>query len=110
MEISLVDNRKLKIPSWGVTSILRPEKMLLKSSMIDFGWVQPIVVKSSDNMIIDGYQRYLISLDDEKFIKKHGNLIPVVYKNVDEVEAIVMHIRLNRARGAVNSYALSRRR
>jgi hypothetical protein len=108
MEISFVDNKQLKIPSWGVTSTLRPEKMLLKASMIDYGWTQPIVVKSSDNMIIDGYQRYLISLDDEKFIKKHGNLIPVVYKNVDEVEAIVMHIRLNRARGAVNSYALSR--
>ena len=62
MEISLVDNRQLKIPKWGVNSILRPEKMLLKTSMIDYGWIQPIVVKKSDNTIIDGYQRYLISI------------------------------------------------
>ena len=108
MEISLVDNRQLKIPKWGANSILRPEKMLLKTSMIDYGWIQPMVVKKSDNTIIDGYQRYLISIDEEKFIKKYGRLVPVIYKDVDEVEAIIMHIRLNRARGIINAYALSR--
>jgi hypothetical protein len=108
MKIVLVDNKKLKIPAWGATSILRPEKMLLKMSMIEYGWVQPIIVKLSDNTIIDGYQRYLISIDDEKFLKKHGSSIPVIYEDVDDIEAIVMHIRLNRARGATNAYALSR--
>ncbi len=108
MEISFVDNRKLKVSKWGVGSILRPDKMLLKESMIEYGWVQPIVVKKSDEAIIDGYQRYLISIEEDKFVKKYGRLVPVIYKDVDEVEAIILHIRLNRARGAVNSYALSR--
>lgn len=108
MEIVLVDNKKLKIPAWGATSILRPEKMLLRMSMIEYGWVQPIIVKLSDNTIIDGYQRYLISIDDDKFLKKYGSSIPVIYEDVDDIEAIVMHIRLNRARGATNAYALSR--
>lgn len=108
MQVTFVDNKKLKIPMWGTTTILRPEKMLLKVSMIDYGWVQPIVVKQSDNTIIDGYQRYLISIDDDKFIKKHGSSIPVIYRDVDEIEAIIMHIRLNRARGITHAYALSR--
>ncbi len=76
--------------------------------MIDYGWIQPIVVKASDNTIIDGYQRYLISINEEKFLKQYGRFVPVLYQNVDEVDAIIMHIRLNRARGSVNSYALSK--
>ena len=108
MNISEVENKVLKIPSWGATSILRPEKMLLRMSMIEHGWLQPLVVKSSDNTIIDGYQRYLISINEEKFLKKHGSSIPVLYQDVDEIEAMVMHVRLNRAKGSVNSYALSR--
>lgn len=108
MKITDVQNKILKIPSWGATSILRPEKMLLRTSMLEYGWLQPIVVKSSDDTIIDGYQRYLISIEEEKFVKKYGYMVPVIYQNIDEVEAIIMHIRLNRSRGSVNSYALSR--
>ena len=108
MKIVDVQNKVLKIPSWGTTSILRPEKMLLKISMIENGWLQPLVVKLSDNTIIDGYQRYLISVDDDKFLKKYGSSIPVLYQDVDEIEAMVLHVRLNRAKGSVNSYALSR--
>lgn len=108
MDISNVDNRILKISPWGATSILRPEKMLLKESMMDYGWVQPIVVRASDNTIIDGYQRYLISINEEKFLKKYGRHVPVLLQDVDEVGAMIMHVRLNRARGSVNSYALSR--
>jgi len=108
MKIVQVQNKILRIPSWGTTSILRPEKMLLRTSMIEYGWLQPIVVRLVDNVIIDGYQRYLISIEEEKFFKKHGLMIPVIYQDIDEIEAIIMHIRLNRARSLVNSYALSR--
>lgn len=108
MKITEVQNKILKIPAWGATSILRPEKMLLRLSMVEHGWLQPLIVRASDDRIIDGYQRYIISIDEEKFVKKYGKLIPVIYQDVDEIEAIVMHIRLNRARGSVNSYALSR--
>lgn len=108
MELTEVKNKVLKIPKWGSTSILRPEKMLLKLSLIEHGWLQPLVVRLSDKTIIDGYQRYLISIDDEKFLKKYGDKIPVIYQDVDEIEAMVMHVHLNRARGFVNSYGLSK--
>lgn len=108
MKIQGVQAKVLQIPKWGATSILRPEKMLLRASMVDSGWLQPIIVRFSDNSIIDGYQRYLICIEDDKFIKKYGQIIPVIYHDVDEIEAMVMHVRLNRARGVTNSYALSR--
>lgn len=108
MKIVQVQNKILQIPPWGATSILRPERMLLKTSMMEYGWLQPIIVRLIDNIIIDGYQRFLISIDEEKFSKRHSSMIPVIYQDIDEVEAIIMHIRLNRARGMVNSYALSR--
>ena len=108
MKIVDVSNKVLKISPWGATSILRPEKMLLRVSLLEHGWLQPLVVRSSDNTIIDGYQRYLISVDEDKFVKKHGSSIPVLYQDVDEIDAMVLHVRLNRAKGSVNSYALSR--
>ena len=108
MKIVDVSNKVLKISPWGATSILLPEKMLLRVSLLEHGWLQPLVVRSSDNTIIDGYQRYLISVDEDKFVKKHGSSIPVLYQDVDEIDAMVLHVRLNRAKGSVNSYALSR--
>lgn len=108
MIIKTLKINELKIPKWGVTSILRPEKMLLKLSMIESGWLQPIVVRTADNTIIDGFHRCEIALEDPKFIKKHGVLVPVVYHDVSEIEAMIVHVRLNRSRGSVNSYALSK--
>ena len=108
MEIKYVSGDDLSPAPWRCTYILRPDTKVLQQSLEDYGWIQPIVVRKSDNTIIDGYQRYLISVDEEKFIKKYGRLVPVIYKDVDEVEAMIMHIRLNRARGIINAYALSR--
>lgn len=108
MQITNVPFNALKSPSWGATTLLRPEKNLLKLSLLESGWLQPIVVKSDDMTIIDGYHRWLIAQDDEKFIKKHGTLIPVIFHDVDDIDAMVIHVRLNRARGTQNVYALSK--
>jgi hypothetical protein len=108
MKITQLMAKSLKAPKWGATSILKPDKALLRLSMIESGWLQPLVVRMSDLTIIDGYHRWMIAQEEEKFIKRHGDWIPIIFHDVDEIDAMVLHIRLNRSRGNVNSYALSK--
>lgn len=107
MEIVNVPLNSLKAPSWGSTYLLRPDKILLKSSLIDSGWLQPLLVRASDQTIIDGTKRWDIALSDDKFLKRHGNNAPVLFHDVDEIDAMVLHVRMNRARGNVHPVGLS---
>jgi hypothetical protein len=107
MLIHQVPLQSLRAPKWGATYIMRPEKILLRLSMYESGWLQPLVVRSADQSIIDGTKRWDLALSDDKFKARHGLLVPVVYHDVDEIDAMVLHVRLNRAKGNVHPYALS---
>lgn len=108
VKITNLKVNSIKAPKWGATSILKPDKSLLRLSMVESGWLQPIVVRMEDMTIIDGYHRWIIAQEDEKFAKRHGDWVPVVFHDVDEIDAMILHVRLNRARGNVNSFALSK--
>ena len=108
MQLHMVPSSSIKAPSWKATYILRPDLTLLKTSMIESGWLQPVVVRLADQTIIDGTARWNIACTEERFVKRHGSSIPVIYHDVDEVDAMVLHVRLNRARGAVHPVTLSK--
>jgi len=107
MKIQMLPKTAVHPPEWRATSILRPDLLLLKTSLTESGWLQPIVVRVSDNSIIDGSERWNVVCTDERFRKKHGDSIPVVFHDVDEIDAMVLHVRLNRARGFVHPVRLS---
>lgn len=107
MNVTNVPLNSLRAPSWGSTYLLRPDKMLLRLSLMESGWLQPLVVRLSDQTIIDGTKRWDIALSEDKFISKFGKDVPVVYHDVDEIDAMVIHVRLNRARGNVHPVGLS---
>jgi ParB-like chromosome segregation protein Spo0J len=88
------------LPSWRINYVLKPDMDLLRLSMNDFGWLQPIVVRTQDMTVVDGTHRWVVA-GEKDFQKKHGADIPVVLVDCDEIDAMVMHIRLNRARGEV---------
>jgi len=108
MNVQTVPLRSLAPPKWGTTYIMRPEKLLLRVSMLESGWLQPLVAKASDNTLIDGAKRWEMALSDEKFLMKYGHDVPVVFHEVDEIDAMMLHVRLNRAKGNVHPVGLSR--
>ena len=108
MDVRMVPLSSLQPPKWGCTYLLRPDKMLLASSMRESGWLQPLVVRLADSMIIDGTKRWDFASSDEKFAKRHGPNVPVVYHDVDEIDAMILHVRLNRARGNPHPVGLSK--
>lgn len=107
MNIHDVPLTSLRAPSWGSTYLLRPDRMLLRLSIVESGWLQPLVVRRADQTIIDGTKRWDTALSDEKFLAKYGSSVPVIYHDVDEIDAMVLHVRLNRARGNVHPVGLS---
>lgn len=93
---------------WRATYTFKPELKLLTQSLRDLGWVQPIVARTADRTIIDGFGRWVAAQNDRDISRRDGGQCPVVWVNCDEVDAMVHHVRLNRARGQMLARPLSR--
>lgn len=81
--------------------IVAPDFKRLKESINTYGILSPIVIQKNGT-IIDGYHRWVAA--NEMKIKK----VPVVVVKCDDVEAMLLHIDMNRYRGIVISKHLSR--
>jgi ParB-like chromosome segregation protein Spo0J len=78
-----------------------PEFQLLKISILEDGWTQPIVVFEDDaggRHIVDGEHRWQVSGDPE-IAALSGGLVPVVFIKGDRAKRMMSTIRHNRARG-----------
>lgn len=95
--IEHVKVENLQPAKWRANYVLRPDYLLLRESMDSYGWLQPIIARSNDNTIIDGFHRWIVATE----IDKLGEAVPVIWVKCDEIDAMVMHLRLNRARGAL---------
>jgi len=93
-----VDRSKLKPNDYNPNFVAPPEMKLLKVSLLETGWTQPLVV-DKNFVIIDGFHRYTVSGDPE-VAEMTGGLVPVVIvENIDENTRRLATIRHNRARG-----------
>lgn len=99
LQIQWVPGGELKQAPWRATYILKPDVELLKRSLADHGWMQPLVVQKSTNMIIDGNYRWEIASNIHPLMKAYSGCVPVVYQEADNIEAMVLHVQMNRARG-----------
>ena len=104
---SLVPYSAIRPATWRATYTFKPEMKLLAQSLTDLGWVVPIVVRSEDSTIIDGFARWVIAQNDKNISRRDKGQIPVVWISCDEVDAMIHHVRLNRARGQVLAKPLS---
>lgn len=88
----------LQSGSWQASHILRPDLLTLAKSLADFGFLSPLIVRKTDNSIIDGYHRWRIVKDD-KHLSKLFTEVPCMVIDCDSIEASLIHLRLNRGRG-----------
>lgn len=88
---------KLKSNHWNPNSVAPPELELLRLSILEDGWTQPIVVLP-DMTIVDGFHRWITSNDPEVRAMT-GGLVPVVVIDADPMHRMMSTIRHNRARG-----------
>lgn len=108
IDIKYVEFDKLKVPSWKTTFTLRPELLIISGSLFEYGFIQPIHARLSTGEIIDGSERFLLASQVEEISERCENLVPVVYHDVDLIDAMILHVRLNRGISVVNAEKLSK--
>ena len=97
----LLKPQNIKAPDWRTTHILKTDYLGLMVSVKSFGILQPVLAME-DGTIIDGCARWMVAHD--LGLKE----IPVTRIKCSTGEAILLHIQMNRSRGAVVPYRLSR--
>jgi hypothetical protein len=98
---STIEVSKLKQPSWRATHVLKPDLELLRDSIIEYGLLSPLVVRAKTMQIIDGYHRWTVIRSSKELMKRYDGVVGAVIFDIDEIDAMVMHLRLNRGRGNI---------
>jgi ParB-like chromosome segregation protein Spo0J len=99
-----VPRDNLSANAWNPNRAAPPEFRLLKVSLLENGWTQPIVVREHDGgtrlEVVDGYHRWLASADPKVSGMTDGMVPVVVLPECDDDMAMMSTVRHNRARGS----------
>ena len=98
--ITWVDPKTLHANSYNPNKVATPEMRLLKTSILEDGWTQPIVARP-DGEIVDGFHRWTLGSTDKDVKAMTGGLVPVVrLQDADMAHQMMSTVRHNRARGS----------
>lgn len=97
-QVKWIDRNELSPNDYNPNSVAPPELDLLKISILESGWTQPIVI-NPDMTIVDGFHRWTVSGHDEIFKLTNGLVPTVMITPEDKATQKMATIRHNRARG-----------
>lgn len=118
------DPRALHANGWNPNRVFTPEMQLLKQSILEDGWTQPIVIREDvvavvpgledqgeqmTYVIVDGFHRFTLGSHDEEIRAISNGLVPTVLIDPTKSKADqqIATIRHNRARGVHGILAMS---
>lgn len=87
--------------------VLNAEFGILALNIQRFGWIQPILI-NKNNIIIDGFHRWRLAQDSKELYKLYSGRVPCVVMDIDDREAMLLTIRINRAKGVHEAEAMSK--
>ena len=96
--VEWVDRNDLRRNEYNPNLQAPPEHRLLKVSILEDGWTQPIVVHRETMQIVDGEHRWKVS-EDPEVQAMTGGMVPVVFVEGDIDRRMMSTVRHNRARG-----------
>lgn len=96
--IQWVEASTLHSNPWNPNRVHRRELTLLEHSLMSTGWIQPLLV-NRDGLVIDGFHRWRLSQDSPRVVKAFGGMVPVAVLDLTRAEAMLLTIRINRAKG-----------
>lgn len=92
------DAETLNGNDYNPNMVLTPELKLLAHSIMTNGWIQPVLI-NAQGIIIDGFHRWRLSQDSPQVRKKYKGKVPCVVLDITEPEAMLLTVRINRAKG-----------
>lgn len=108
IELATVNIGSLNPAPWRATHVLKPDLKLLTESLREYGVLSPLVVRKESMTIIDGFHRYVSLQNDKTLLKASGGKVLAQIIDCSDIDAMIMHIRLNRGRGNIVSHHMSR--
>lgn len=85
--------------TWNPNRVHLAELHLLERSLLSTGWIQPLLV-NPERLIIDGFHRWRLAQDSAPIRARWKGKVPVAVLDVSRPEAMLMTIRINRAKGS----------
>lgn len=79
--------------------VFTPELRLLEKSILKTGWVQPILI-NPEGTIIDGFHRATLARTSEAIRQRYGGRCPCAIIRCGRAAAMLMTVRMNRAKGS----------
>lgn len=89
----------LKANHYNPNRVMNAEMNLIEKSIMKTGWIQPILV-NKNNIIIDGFHRWTLSKLSTQLREKYHGKVPCAVLDVSDAEAMVITVRINRAKGS----------
>lgn len=101
--VQWVDVNQLEANDWNPNHVMGPEMKLLALSLLQQGWIQPILVWPKPDgkgfVIIDGFHRTTVARNNKAVYAMTGGKVPVVIMEMSVAERMLLTIRINRAKG-----------
>lgn len=99
-KITWIDPDLLSANDYNPNHVFGPELDLLKRSLLEDGWTQPIVVTENFE-IIDGFHRWTLARQHTDIQDLHDGQVPIVIvRGKSRTDRILATVRHNRARGS----------
>ena len=90
---------ELRSNSYNPNVVMNQELNLLEFSLLKNGYVQPALI-APDDEIIDGFHRVMLAKTSPKLRARDGGRIPCAVLHLPRHEAMMLTVRINRAKGS----------
>jgi ParB-like chromosome segregation protein Spo0J len=104
--IKWIDCDTLVANHYNPNRVMNAEMNLIERSILKTGWIQPILV-NKNNTIIDGFHRWTLSRLSTQLREKYHGKVPCAVLDVSDAEAMVITVRINRAKGTHLAFRMS---
>jgi ParB-like chromosome segregation protein Spo0J len=104
--IKWIDCDSLKANHYNPNRVMNAEMNLIERSILRTGWIQPILV-NKNLTIIDGFHRWTLSRLSTQLRDKYHGKVPCAVLDVSDAEAMVITVRINRAKGTHLAFRMS---
>lgn len=100
------DAASLHANDWNPNVVFDRELQLLEHSILTNGWIQPVLISKS-GMVIDGFHRWQLSATSKALRAKYKGKCPCVVLDITDAEAMLLTVRINRAKGSHQATRMS---
>lgn len=104
--IEWIEAESLHANDYNPNMVMNQELRLLERSIVLNGWIQPILV-NKNYTVIDGFHRWRLAMESEALRERYKGRVPCAVLSIDDVQAMMLTVRINRAKGSHGAVRMS---